>query len=105
MNAGNMSNDEVNVICNFIEQLNNLEMSITTKQKAKELIEKHLSKMPPLSDCEKINYPAIHQAKLMALITVNEMLESSAKYDFRENLVYDTYLQNVKNEIELYGQS
>lgn len=78
---------------------------MNAKQKAKQLVEKHLSKMPPLSECEKINYPAIHQAKLMALITVNEMLESSAKYDFRENLVYDTYLQNVKKEIEIYEQS
>jgi hypothetical protein len=75
---------------------------MNAKQKAKHLVEKHLSKMPPMSECEKINYPAIHQAKLMALITVDEMLEASAKYDFRDNLVYDTYLQNVKKEVDLY---
>ncbi len=48
---------------------------MTPKEKAKQLVESHLSKMPPMSDCEKIGYPSINQAKLMANITVKEILE------------------------------
>lgn len=74
---------------------------MTAKEKAIQLVEKHSSKMPPMSDCESIGYPSFNQAKLMALITVEEMKQHSAKLNWDKSLLYDPFLEEVKVEIEL----
>jgi hypothetical protein len=74
MNAGNMSNDEVNVIGNFIEQLNKLKM--TPKQKAGELVALYEIIAHPKIDVDK------QMAKLCAYKTVDALLvETVLNYD------------------------
>jgi hypothetical protein len=66
---------------------------ITPKEKAKELILKHL----------RVNHGFnVHIARQCALIAVNEVIEALHEHHWQNRLIID-YWEEVKQEIENYG--
>lgn len=87
MNTGNMSNDEVNVICNFIEQVNNLHMKGELPLKLKSPIQQMIEYLQ--NDCQQTITTQWHINKAKELLE-EEQQQITFAFDCGKSRAYAT---------------
>ncbi len=71
-------------------------MELTTTEMATKLVESYTGKLPTFSNCEKINYPVVHQGKLIATMVCNELKRELNRLNENGDLISPAWAKRLK---------